>query len=424
MLRSARISPILRGAGSSTPRSSVQHNRSIVRRTIFVSLALILTACGVASTISRATRSAAAPKSEHQVGFPAELYARSIPADNPQTPAKVALGQALFVDPRLSADKVQRCESCHDYTRGFTDNRTTAVGVDNQRGQRNAPTILNAMFNATQFWDGRVQTLEEQAKAPMLNPIEMGMTSPDEVVARIKAIPAYRERFRRAFGREVNFDDIARALASYERTQFSFDSPFDHFIAGDSGAIDESAKRGWAIFTGKARCVSCHAWSREHPLFTDDRFHNTGVSTSASIATKAAAILNAHDDPHQIDQLAVGTNLSELGRFVVTKKKRDIGAFRTPDLRNLLVTEPYFHDGSAPTLWDAVAHFNQGGVRNPFLDSAIVPLDLSRSDADDLVAFLATLTSPEYTDAAKVEYERQFRVSRGVLVAAPAEAMR
>jgi cytochrome c peroxidase len=371
----------------------VQQNRNIVRRTIFVSLALILTACGVASTISRATRSAAAPKSEHQVGFPAELYARSIPADNPQTPAKVALGQALFVDPRLSADKVQRCESCHDYTRGFTDNRKTSVGVDNQAGQRNAPTILNAMFNTTLFWDGRADTLEEQAKSPILNPIEMGMTSPDEVVARIKAIPAYRERFRRVFGREVNFDDIARALASYERTQFSFDSPFDHYIAGDSGAIDESAKRGWSIFEGQGRCISCHAWSREHPLFTDDRFHNTGVSASASIAAKAAAMLTARDDPHQIDQLhqmdqlAVGSNLSELGRFVVTRKKSDIGAFRTPDLRDLLVTEPYFHDGSAPTLWDAVAHFNQGGTRNPFLDSAMVPLDLSRSDADDLVAF-------------------------------------
>jgi cytochrome c peroxidase len=408
----------------------VQHNRKILRRTILVSLAILATACGVGSRISRATLSAAAPKSEHQVGFPAELYARSIPADNPQTPAKVALGQALFVDPRLSADKVQRCESCHDYTRGFTDQRKTSVGVDNQLGQRNAPTILNAMFNTTLFWDGRASSLEEQAKSPILNPLEMGMTSSDEVVARLRAIPAYEERFRRAFGREVNFDDIARALASYERTQFSFDSPFDHFIAGDSGAIDGSAKRGWLLFTGKARCVSCHAFSREHPLFTDDRFHNTGVSWRASIATQAGAMVTARDQhqiarfEQQIDRLAVGTSASELGRFVVTGSKSDIAAFRTPDLRNLLVTEPYFHDGSAPTLWDVVAHFNRGGVRNPFLDAAIVPLDLSKTDEDDLVAFLATLTSPEYEDAAKMEYQKQFKASRNVLVAAPAEAMR
>jgi cytochrome c peroxidase len=401
----------------------VQQNRNIVGRAILVSLGLLVAACGVASRISRATLSAAAPKSEHQVGFPAELYARSIPADNPQTPAKVALGQALFVDPRLSADKVQRCESCHDYTRGFTDQRATSVGVDHQLGQRNAPTILNAMFNTTLFWDGRANTLEEQAKSPILNPIEMGMTSPDEVVARLRAIPAYEERFRRVFGREVNFDDIARALASYERTQFSFDSPFDHFIAGDSGAIDEPAKRGWTIFTGKARCISCHAFSREHPLFTDDRFHNIGVSWSASIATMAAATITAPDE-HQIDRLAVGTRASELGRFVVTRRRSDIGAFRTPDLRNLLVTEPYFHDGSAPTLWDVVAHFSRVGVRNPFLDAAIVPLDLSKTDEDDLVAFLATLTSPEYADAARVEYQKQSKASRDVLVAAPTETIR
>jgi len=392
-------------------------NHSIARVALRAALAMltaVATACAVASTI-RASRSGASPKSEHQVGFPAELYARSIPPDNPQTPAKIALGQALFVEQRLSADNLQHCEGCHNYALGFTDQKKTSVGIDQQVGRRNAPTILNAMFNTSQFWDGRTQTLEEQAKSPILNPIEMGMKSSDEVVAKIKAMPRYSEAFERVFGREVNFDDIARALASYERTQISFDSPFDHYMAGESGAIDESAKRGWKIFNGNGRCVACHAWRRERPLFTDGRFHNVGVSSGAALAHKANAINTSGDDSTQLDKLATDSGLSDLGRYLVTRKPTDIGAFRTPDLRNLLVTQPYFHDGSAATLWNVVAHFNQGGVHNPFLDSAIVPLDLSKADEDDLVAFLATLTSPEYERAAKAEYHRQYRISRDAI---------
>jgi cytochrome c peroxidase len=385
-------------------------NRNLARIAVCASLAILAAACGVASTI-RASRSGASPKSEHQVGFPAELYARSIPPDNPQSPAKIALGQALFVEQRLSADNLQHCEGCHNYALGFTDQKKTSVGIDGQTGRRNAPTILNAMFNSSQFWDGRAATLEEQAKSPILNPIEMGMKSPDEVVAKIKAMPRYREAFERVFGREVNFDDIARALASYERTQVSFDSPFDHYMAGESDAIDDSAKRGWKIFSGNGRCISCHVWTRESPLFTDGHFHNVGVSAGAALARDATAMAADHHDSTQLDKLATDSGMSDLGRYLVTRKRADIGAFRTPDLRNLLVTQPYFHDGSAATLWEVVAHFNQGGVRNPYLDSAIVPLDLSKGDEDDLVAFLATLTSPEYADAAKAEYERQYQVS-------------
>jgi cytochrome c peroxidase len=375
---------------------------------IGAALALMMTAC---ATIAL-SRSGASPKSEHQVGFPANLYARSIPADNPQTPAKIALGQALFVEQRLSADNLQHCEGCHNYAVGFTDQKRTSVGIDKQTGRRNAPTILNAMFNTSLFWDGRAATLEQQAKSPILNPIEMGMKSPDEVVAKIQAMPQYREAFERVFGREVNFDDIARALASYERTQFSFDSPFDHYVAGENDAIDESAKRGWKIFNGAGRCVSCHVWSRERPLFNDGRFHNVGVSAGAALMHNASAIGAGREDSTNLDRLATDSGMSDLGRYLVTRKPADIGAFRTPDLRNLLVTQPYFHDGSAATLWDVVAHFNRGGTRNPYRDSAMVPLDLSKADEDDLVAFLATLTSPEYAEAAKVEYERQYRISR------------
>jgi cytochrome c peroxidase len=319
----------------------MSENHSVARIALCASLAILATACGVATTI-RASRSGASPKSEHQVGFPAELYARSIPPDNPQTPAKIALGQALFVEQRLSADNLQHCEGCHNYALGFTDQKKTSVGIDQQVGRRNAPTILNAMFNTSQFWDGRAQTLEEQAKSPILNPIEMGMKSPDEVVAKIKAMPRYSEAFERVFGREINFDDICRALASYERTQFSFDSPFDHYMAGESGAIDESAKRGWKIFNGNGRCITCHSWSRERPLFTDGRFHNVGVSAGAALAHKATAMRADRDNSAQLDKLATDSGMSDLGRYLITRKPADIGAFRTPDLRNLLVTQPYF----------------------------------------------------------------------------------
>jgi cytochrome c peroxidase len=147
-------------------------------------------------------------------------------------------------------------------------------------------------------------------------------------------------------------------------------------------------------------------------LFNDGRFHNVGVSAGKSLTHNVAAIRADREDSTNLDRLATDSGMSDLGRYLVTRRPADIGAFRTPDLRNLLVTQPYFHDGSAATLWDVVAHFNRGGTRNPYLDSAMVPLDLSKADEDDLVAFLATLTSPEYAEAAKVEYERQYHISR------------
>lgn len=247
------------------------------------------------------------------------------------------------MDRRLSDDNSTSCEVCHDYSKGFTDQLSTSRGVGNQIGRRNAPTILNAVFNVAQFWDGRAATLEAQAKEPLLNPTEMGMKSPDSVVAKLKLL-GYSDRFERVFRRPLNFDDVARAIAAYERTQVAFDSPFDRFIAGDFDAIGESAKRGWAIFKGQGRCVSCHSFSPESPLFTDNRFHNTGVSAHNSefepLAGRALAAL-AHDDgARELDHLAISTDMSALGRFIVIRNRDDIGAFRTMGLRNLLVTEP------------------------------------------------------------------------------------
>src|SRR5882724_6302472 len=186
----------------------------------------------------------ARPKSLQQVGAPADATHAAIPPDSPQTPEKIALGQRLFFDGRLSADGSVACITCHDPARAFTDGRPASIGINGRLGQRNAPTILNAVYNKTQFWDGRVKTLEEQAALPIVNPVEMGRPSLDAAVARVAAVTEYDQQFRKVFGRPPNGTDLVRAIASYERTQVSFDSPFDHFIAGDEHAIDDSATRG------------------------------------------------------------------------------------------------------------------------------------------------------------------------------------
>ena len=215
----------------------------------------------------------AQPRSPQQLGVPLLQTMAEIPADNPPTPEKIALGMKLFFDSRLSADGTVACASCHDPDRAFTDGRPTSVGFKGRVGQRNAPTILNALYNKKQFWDGRAKTLEEQAALPITNPSEMGQPSLDAAVAKIAAIPEYQEAFQKVFGQVPNGLDLVRAIASYERTLISFNSPFDHFIAGDQNAIDAAAKRGWVLFNTKAHCNRCHAAvNMDVNYFTDFRF--------------------------------------------------------------------------------------------------------------------------------------------------------
>ena len=388
------------------------------RALLAVSTLLVTFALGIFVSFAHAQDSdpLAAPKSEKQPGFPTDLYSWVIPPDNPQTPAKIALGKALFFEDRLSADSKISCDHCHGPAKGFTDQLPTSMGINAQFGQRNAPSVLNSMFNVTQFWDGRSPSLEAQVEGPVTNPVEMGQKSTDAALAAIKSIPEYQKQFQEVFGHEPTFADIERAIASYERTQFAFDSPFDKFMAGDKNAISDSAKRGWSIFNGKGRCMSCHGWNPTQPLFTEMKFHNIGVSAHKSdfvpLARKALDTLRSGATAQDIDKLAIGTDMSGLGRFLVTKQPHDIGAFRTMGLRNLLVTQPYFHDGSQATLWDTIDHYNKGGVQNPYLDGGIVPLGLTEAQEDDLIAFLTALTSPEYEKAAKEEYDLQFKRSR------------
>lgn len=361
----------------------------------------------------------AKPRSLQQVGLPVELTRTATPSDNPQTPEKIALGEKLFFDGRLSADGTVACATCHDPSRAFTDGRPASVGIEGRTGQRNAPTVLNALYNKTQFWDGRAKSLEEQAALPIVNRVEMGQPSLDAAVAKIAGVDEYKQAFPKVFGRPVNGPDLLRAIASYERTLASFDSPFDHFIAGDKNAIDEGAKRGWELFNTKAMCNKCHALTdtkRDVTNFMDNDFHNIGVGIIkhdvVALAVKAKKLV-ASGDSAAIDRAAIETDMSALGRFLITKKAVDTAAFKTPNLRNVLVTGPYFHDGSQGTLWDVIDHYNKGdGLKNPWLDQDIQPLALTEPEIDDLVAFLASLTSPDYQTLGAREFERQRALSR------------
>jgi cytochrome c peroxidase len=360
----------------------------------------------------------AQPKSLEQVGLPAELTRQAIPPDNPQTPDKITLGEKLFFDGRLSADGTVACSTCHDPARAFTDGRPTSIGINGRVGQRNAPTILNVLYNKTQFWDGRVKTLEEQAALPIVNPHEMGQPSMDAAVAKIAAVDEYKEAFQQVFGRPPNGPDLVRAIASYERTQILFDSPFDHFIAGEKNAINDSAKRGWELFNTHGRCNKCHALTEEKrdvTTFTDNEFHNIGIGilrhNVVALARQAEELISS-GHLEAIDRAAIGTDMSALGRFLITKKEADIAAFKTPDLRNVLVTGPYFHDGLQETLWDVIDHYNKGdGLRDPYLDEDIQPLALTEQQIDDLVAFLASLTSVQYRELGAKELAHQREIS-------------
>jgi cytochrome c peroxidase len=379
---------------------------------------------GEAQTTPRAPRIPAAgpladPKSFSQVGLPVEATRAAVPADNPQGPEKIALGEKLFFEGRLSSDGTVACSTCHDPTRAFTDGRVVSIGIKGRAGQRNSPTILNVLFNRTQFWDGRAETLEDQAALPIVNPSEMGQPSLDAAVGRLAAIPEYAEAFRSIFGRSVNGTDLVRVIASYERTQVLFNSPFDHFMTGDKKTISDSAKRGWELSNTKARCNKCHALTEQNhdpTYFMDNDFHNIGIGILrhdvVAQACQAEREINS-GNTIDLDRAAIQLDMSVLGRFLVTKKDADIASFKTPDLRNVLITAPYFHDGSQATLWDVMDHYNKGdGISNPWLDEDMQPLALTELDIDDVVTFLASLTSAQYWEECVKELAHQRASSR------------
>lgn len=311
---------------------------------------------------------------------------------------KIALGKELFFDKRLSADDTVSCATCHDPEKGFADGKAIAVGIKERKGTRNSPTVLNAAFFDTQFWDGRAMTLEEQAKQPIINPKEMGMPSHDALVEKISGIPEYKTAFQAVFGTEkITIDLIVMAIASFERTLITFNTPFDRFIAGKGDAISASAQRGWKLFQGKARCVTCHEFNVSYPFFTNNKFHNVGVAMKGkdfeSLARKAAG---SGADPSALAQEEAS---SELGHYLVTKEPKDIGAFKTSGLRNIALTAPYMHDGSELTLESVVEFYDKGGIPNPNLDGGIRPLNLTEDEKKDLVEFMKSLTSDDLPES-------------------------
>jgi cytochrome c peroxidase len=323
-----------------------------------------------------------------------------IPAGNELTADRIALGRKLYFDTRLSKDGTLACATCHDVSRGFTDHRSVSEGIGDHLGKRSAPTTMNAALMQSQFWDGRAPSLEEQAKLPILNPIEMGHPDAASAMAAVNTDPGYVGLFQKAYGRTPNYEDLGRAIASFERTLIFLDAPFDRFAGGDSKAISAAAQRGLDLFNGKARCVSCHMINSSNPLGTDNLFHNIGVSARTqnfeALAAKALGVLKENTDTGALDKLAIETDMSELGRFLVTKKRGDVGAFKTEQLRNVGLTAPYMHDGSLKTLWDVMDHYNKGGETNAYLDGGIEPLSLSESEINDVVAFLFALTDERF----------------------------
>ena len=339
------------------------------------------------------------------------IFALFIPADNQMTPARAGLGKKLYFDTRLSADGTLACATCHDVSRGFTDQRNVSEGIRDQLGRRNAPTTMNTFVFQTLFLDGRAPSLEEQAKLPIVNPIEMGQPDGNAVTAAIVNDPDYQRMFQDAYGRMPNYDDVGRAIAVFERTFVFLQSPFDKFLAGQADAISPQAQQGWVLYNGKARCVSCHQLNQSNPVGTDNRFHNVGVSARhqdfENLARTALATLQKNDGLKAIDELALSTDLSELGRFMVTKNRSDIGGFRTLQVRNVGITGPYMHDGSMQTLWDVMDHYNKGGEANPFLDGGIEPLALSEDEIDAVVALMFTMTDQRFADQNQAMFDKQ-----------------
>jgi cytochrome c peroxidase len=323
-----------------------------------------------------------------------------IPQNNPVTADKVQLGRKLFFDRRLSANNTVSCAMCHIAEQGFSQNELRLpVGIEGKSVRRNAPTIYNTAYVERLFHDGREISLENQVWAPLLAKNEMGNVSIGVVIERLKNLDDYAERFMKAFGRGPNMQTIGMALASYERLLVSADSPFDRWYFGkDELAVDESAKRGFEVFRGKGRCIVCHTVSQDHALFTDGRFHNTGIGYFATMKpaeTEFDVFLAPGQSERVKSDLAQTTGsekFRDLGRYEVTGLPEDRWRYRTPTLRNVALTAPYMHDGSLATLRDVLLFYDRGGVHNEALDPLIQRLGLSNVDIEDLLAFLQSLT--------------------------------
>ena len=307
-----------------------------------------------------------AAQSAYELKVPLGLPPVPVPDDNPMTAEKIELGKLLYFDTRLSKDGSVSCATCHDPQMAWAERDATSTGIGSQVGGRNSPTVINSAYATAQFWDGRAATLEEQALGPIANPIEMGHSLP-EMIGTLNKLAAYKDMFQKVFGTEITGDGVGKAIAAFERTVLSGNSPYDKHTAGDQSALSDAQKRGLALFED-AGCATCHT----PPLFSNYNYFNAGVGM----------------DKEKPDE----------GRKDVTKSDRDLGKFRVPALREVANTAPYFHDGSAKTLEEAVALMAQGGKDNPNLSvmmKSVRSAELTEENQKDIVEFLKGL-SGEY----------------------------
>ena len=292
---------------------------------------------------------------------PLGLLPVQFPKSNPYSAEKTELGRLLYYDTRLSADNTVSCGTCHAPASAYTDGKPVSTGIRGQKGGRSAPSVVNRAYSLAQFWDGRAASLEEQAKGPIQNPIEMGETH-EGVVKKLNGIAGYRALFKKSFGtEEVDIDKVAMAIATFERTLLSGNSAYDKFKAGDKKAMSAAQIRGLDVYLNKAKCDACH----EGVAFTANAYHNIGVGM---------------DKPNPDE-----------GRYAVTKNPADYGAFKTPGLRDISRTAPYMHDGGLKTLEEVVDFYDKGGIPNKNLDEKIKKLNLTEVNKKDLVAFLKAL---------------------------------
>lgn len=323
------------------------------------------------------------------------------PEDNPISRAKVDLGRKLFFDRRLSLNDTFSCAMCHIPEQGFTSNELEmAVGFEGRSVRRNSPTIYNTAYFTRLFHDGREETLEQQVWGPFLAANEMANPSVGAVISKIRALSDYQGLFEAAFdGKGVSMDTVSKALASYQRTLVSGNSAFDRwYYGGADNAISEPAKRGFALFSSKAGCSSCHTIGDQHALFTDNQLHNTGMGyrESMGIRTPTERVVLAPGVFVDVDRDIIDSvghpPPADVGLYEITQNPHDRWKYRTPHLRNVALTAPYMHNGSLSSLHDVVEFYNSGGVPNELLDPRIRPLGLDQREVDDLVAFLRSLT--------------------------------
>ena len=328
----------------------------------FASIAALLTLV----LLSAMVFSAFAPSkraSAQSLDLPAPLGLPPIPwpADDGYSPARVELGRVLFFDGRLSANGVVSCAFCHEPDHAFSGSTALSSGVGGKPGVRHAPTLINRAWGRSQFWDGRSPTVESQVMVPITSPDEMGMTA-GQVIAKLQSIKGYAPLFSAAFGDSmINVDRVAKALASFERTIVSGNSPYDRYIRGDKSALTKQQKAGLNFFNGKGECAECHSG----PNFTSEKFANLGIG---------------------MDQLN-----PDPGRETVTQRRGDFGKFKVPTLRDLAHRGPYMHDGRFKTLGEVLDFYSRGGLANPHLDTRLTPFYLDEQTKQDLLAFLASL---------------------------------